>query len=136
VKWVVTLFQRLVPKARTVVEVSLQNPTTRTYRKEGARHLYERHASRIFKGTMPPSMHAIAVVETHLDENGNVQNVTFMRAPTHAPEVCAEIVRLIRQASPLPSPGPIGAHTYVDTWLWDQSGQFQLDTLTEGQRSH
>jgi len=22
---------------------------------------------------------------------------------------------------------------YVDTWLWHASGQFQLDTLTEGQ---
>ena len=22
---------------------------------------------------------------------------------------------------------------YIDTWLWDKSGQFQLDTLTEGQ---
>jgi hypothetical protein len=35
----------------------------------------------------------------------------------------------------LPSPGKIGAHTYVDTWLWDRSGQFQLDTLTLGQRN-
>jgi hypothetical protein len=23
--------------------------------------------------------------------------------------------------------------TYTDTWLWHQSGRFQLDTLTEGQ---
>jgi protein TonB len=23
--------------------------------------------------------------------------------------------------------------TYTDTWLWDKSGRFQLDTLTEGQ---
>jgi len=23
--------------------------------------------------------------------------------------------------------------TYTDTWLWDKSGNFQLDTLTEGQ---
>jgi protein TonB len=22
---------------------------------------------------------------------------------------------------------------YVDTWLWDRSGRFQLDTLSEGQ---
>jgi len=23
--------------------------------------------------------------------------------------------------------------TYTDVWLWHKSGQFQLDTLTEGQ---
>jgi hypothetical protein len=26
-----------------------------------------------------------------------------------------------------------GRVTYTDTWLWDKSGRFQLDTLTEGQ---
>jgi periplasmic protein TonB len=28
----------------------------------------------------------------------------------------------------------LGSVTYTDTWLWDRSGNFQLDTLTEGQR--
>ena len=32
---------------------------------------------------------------------------------------------------------PAGAEpvkvTYTETWLWDKSGHFQLDTLTEGQ---
>jgi len=23
--------------------------------------------------------------------------------------------------------------TYTETWLWDKSGHFQLDTLTQGQ---
>jgi hypothetical protein len=27
----------------------------------------------------------------------------------------------------------LGKVTYTDTWLWDKSGHFQLDTLTEGQ---
>jgi len=27
----------------------------------------------------------------------------------------------------------MGKVTYTDTWLWDKSGHFQLDTLTEGQ---
>jgi hypothetical protein len=29
----------------------------------------------------------------------------------------------------------MGSVTYTDVWLWDKSGNFQLDTLTEGQRS-
>jgi len=141
VRWLVTLFQRLVRTAgmaglpEPVSNISPQTPTTRAYRKEGAGHLYARYADRIYKGEMPPLMYAIAVVETHLDARGNVQKVTFMRAPSQAPEVSLEIVQLIMKASPLPSPGRIGAHTYVDTWLWDEGGKFQLDTLTEGQRS-
>jgi len=30
-------------------------------------------------------------------------------------------------------PERLGRVTYTDTWLWDKSGRFQLDTLTEGQ---
>jgi hypothetical protein len=56
-----------------------------------------------------------------------------MRAPNHAPEVVAEIERSVRQASPFPAPVKMGRVTYTDTWLWDKSGRFQLDTLTEGQ---
>ena len=46
-----------------------------------------------------------------------------------------KIAELIRASSPFPSPGKLGAHTYVDTWLWDKSGNFQIDSLTLGQRS-
>ena len=117
-----------------VSKVSPQTPATRAYREAGAGHVYARYPDRIYKGKLPPLVYAVAVVETHLDARGNVSNVTFMRAPAQAPEVSLEIVQLIKKSSPLPSPGRVGAHTYVETWLWDKSGKFQLDTLTEGQR--
>jgi hypothetical protein len=47
--------------------------------------------------------------------------------------VVAEIERAVRSASPFPAPVKMGRVTYTDTWLWDKSGRFQLDTLTEGQ---
>jgi hypothetical protein len=56
-----------------------------------------------------------------------------MRAPKHAPEVMAEIERTVRNAAPFPAPVKLGKVTYTDTWLWHKTGQFQLDTLTEGQ---
>ena len=37
-------------------------------------------------------------------------------------------------ASPLPAPKRLGSTKYLDIWLVDKSGRFQLDTLTEGQR--
>ena len=49
------------------------------------------------------------------------------------PDVMREIERTVRAAAPFPVPARLGKVTYTDTWLWDKSGQFQLDTLTEGQ---
>ncbi|MET0544287.1 MAG: hypothetical protein ABWZ88_21300 [Variovorax sp.] len=118
-----------------VRKITAQTPAVRVYRKTGARYIYTRYPDRIFKGKIPPLVYAVATVETHLDAQGDVEAVTFMRAPEHAPEVSLQIVELIKKASPLPSPGKIGAHTYVETWLWDKSGKFQLDSITEGQRS-
>jgi len=119
--------------AETLTE---QTPAVRAYRKAGAGQIYKSYPKRIYKGKLPPLVYAVAVVETHLDADGRVTRVTFSRTPSQAPEVPGEIEKLIKDASPLPAPPPaIGAHTYVDTWLWDKSGRFQLDTLTEGQRS-
>ena len=119
----------------TVRLITAQTPAVRAYRKTGARHIYKAYASRIYKGKIPPLVYAVVVVETDIDENGKVNNVIFSRVPSHAPEVPPMIAELIKATSPLPSPGKLGGHTYVDTWLWDKSGKFQLDSLTLGQRS-
>jgi hypothetical protein len=119
----------------TVRLITAQTPAVRAYRKTGARQIYNAYPQRIYKGKIPPLVYAVVVVETDLDANGNVKNVTFSRVPSHAPEVPPKIAELIKAASPLPSPGRLGGHTYVETWLWDKSGNFQLDSLTLGQRS-
>jgi protein TonB len=107
--------------------------TPRAYRQDGATHLYGLNAERIYKGKMPPLLYAIGVLNIHIDRAGRVTQVDWMRAPKHAPEVMAEIVRTVQQASPFPAPLKLGKVVYTDTWLWDKSGRFQLDTLTEGQ---
>jgi protein TonB len=119
----------------TVRLITAQTPAVRTYRKIGARHIYNKYASRIYKGKIPPLVYAVVVVETDIDATGKVLRVDFSRTPSHAPEVPPMIAELIKATSPLPSPGKLGAHTYVDTWLWDKSGKFQIDSLTLGQRS-
>ncbi len=106
-------------------------PASRDYRRAAASHVYQRNAHRIFKGPMPPMLYAIGVLQVDIDRAGRVTKLHWLRAPGHAPEVVAEIERTVRQAAPFPSPG--GAVTWTDTWLWDKSGRFQLDTLTEGQ---
>ena len=115
--------------------ITAQTPAVKAYRKAGAAAIYKKYPQRIYKGKIPPLVYAVVVTETDVDADGRVKGVYFSRTPSHAPEVSGMIAELIQGASPLPSPGKIGAHTYVDTWLWDKSGQFQLDTLTLGQRN-
>lgn len=105
----------------------------RDYRQDAASHLYEHNAKRIFKGKMPPLLYAIGVLQVDVDGMGRVTATRWMRAPSHAPEVVAEIERTVRLAAPYPAPVRLGRVTYTDTWLWHKSGRFQLDTLTEGQ---
>ncbi len=108
-------------------------PTPRDYRRDAAAHLYDKNVGRIYAGKMPPLLYAVGVLEVDIDSRGNVTNVHWLRAPTQAPEVMADIERSVRSASPFPAPVKMGRVTYTDTWLWHKSGRFQLDTLTEGQ---
>jgi periplasmic protein TonB len=116
------------PLGRTSIAT---NP--RAYRSDAATHLYTLNRDRIYKGRMPPLLYAIGVLQVEVDGRGNVNNLSWMRAPKHAPEVIAEIERTVRAAAPFPAPARMGKVVYTDTWLWHKSGRFQLDTLTEGQ---
>jgi len=107
--------------------------TAREYRRDAATHLYNRNKERIYAGKMPPLLYAVGVLQVHIDARGNVTGLDWMRAPSHAPEVVAEIERSVREAAPYPAPAKMGRVVYTDTWLWEKSGKFQLDTLTEGQ---
>ena len=110
-----------------------QANSARDYRRDAASHLYELNPQRIYKGKMPALLHAVGVLQINLDGQGDVSSLHWMRAPSHAPEVIAEIERTVRQAAPYPAPVRLGHVTYTETWLWHKSGRFQLDTLTEGQ---
>jgi hypothetical protein len=107
--------------------------TPRDYRRDAATHLYAKYGSRVFVGKMPPQLYAVGVLQVEINAKGAVTGLNWMRAPRHAPEVVAEMERSVRSASPFPAPLKMGRVTYTDTWLWDKSGSFQLDTLTEGQ---
>jgi hypothetical protein len=120
------------PAPAMIVKASMAT-TPRAYRVDAAQHIYELNKNRIWKGRMPPLLYAVGVLQVEVDGQGNVKNVSWMRAPRHAPEVMAEIERTVRAAAPFPAPARMGKVVYTDVWLWHKSGQFQLDTLTEGQ---
>ncbi|MDR6537102.1 hypothetical protein [Variovorax soli] len=109
--------------------------TPREYKQDAARHIYARNGNRIYAGKLPPLLYAVGTLSVSLDANGRVTGMNWMRPPKHAPEVIAEIERTVLSAAPYPPASRIGKLTWTDTWLWDKSGHFQLDTLSEGQLS-
>lgn len=123
-----------LPSQQAAPKVTSSANNAKQYRNDAARHLYEQNGQRIFKGKMPPLLYAVGVLNVDIDKQGQVSHLHWMRAPNHAPEVIAEIERTVLAAAPYPAPQKMGHVTYTDVWLWDKSGRFQLDTLTEGQR--
>jgi hypothetical protein len=107
--------------------------TARDYRRDAAQHVYELNLKRVYIGKLPPMLYAIGTLQVDVDADGKVVSMNWMRAPRHAPEVIAEIERIVLAASPFPAPARLGKVTWTDTWLWDNEGHFQLDTLSEGQ---
>ncbi len=104
-------------------------------RRMAAEHIYARYPERIYRGVLPPMLYAVGVLDVTLTSSGQVQRLSWMRAPSHAPQVMREIERIVRSAAPYPLPrSGREALRFTEVWLWDKSGRFQLDTLTEGQR--
>lgn len=107
--------------------------SAQAYKKDGAKHLYAAYAKQIQKGKMPPLLYGIAIIETTIGPQGEVQDVRVVRQPAAA-EVTPWAVDMIKAAAPFPAPAKLGSVTYTDIWLVAKNGRFQLDTLTEGQR--
>ncbi|MFT4268915.1 MAG: hypothetical protein QM586_17105 [Xenophilus sp.] len=103
------------------------------YRQDAARHVYALNTGRIYAGKLPPLLYAVGTLQVHIDERGQVRSLHWLRAPTHAPDAIAGIERTVLAAAPYPVSPRLGAVVWTDTWLWDRSGRFQLDTLSEGQ---
>jgi periplasmic protein TonB len=107
--------------------------SAQAYKNDGARHLYAAYAKQIHKGKLPPLLYGVAIIETTIGPQGEVQDVRVVRQPAAA-EVTPWAVDMIKAAAPFPAPAKLGSVTYSDIWLVHKTGRFQLDTLTEGQR--
>ena len=103
-----------------------------SYRTGAAKHIYATYAERIYKGMLPPLVHAVVVIETEVDKLGNVTDIHVIRGPSHAPDVTEAVKAMITRASPFPAPGAASTK-FTEVWLVDHSGRFQLHALTEGQ---
>jgi hypothetical protein len=110
-----------------------QAETPQDYKKDFAGHVYKAYPMRIYRGKLPPLLYSVMLTETQIDAQGNVVEVSIRRPPAVA-TVAPFIVQLIKRAGPFPAPAKMGPATILEIWLVDKSGNFQVDTLTEGQR--
>ncbi|RQP26076.1 energy transducer TonB family protein [Piscinibacter terrae] len=125
----------LMAQAQAVAAANISSAeTAAAYKKDAARHVYKAYADKVYKGKLPPLIHAVVVLEVSVDNQGNVQDINTIRVPTHAPDVTAAVKDMIQRASPMPAPSRMGGVKFTEVWLVDKSGRFQLDTLSEGQR--
>lgn len=126
-------FEQLPTPRTSATPKASEAATEEAYRVDAARHLYAAYPQRIFKGKLPPFVYSVMMVQADIEADGKVAAVTVLRQPA-ADEVAPWVVAMVRRAGPFPPPARLGGARYVDIWLVDVSGQFQLDTLTEGQR--
>jgi TonB family protein len=122
----------MVPSPLSSATAPSEAETDQAYKLEAAKHIYASYPMRVFKGRMPPLLYGVMIVETEVDAQGQILDVRVRRPPA-APEVGPWVVAMIRKAGPFPAPAKLGKATYSDIWLVHKSGNFQLDTLTEGQ---
>lgn len=124
----------MVPAPTQLQRASSDADSPLEYRRDAAKHVYASFPMRIYRGRMPPMLYGIAIVDVQVDTEGNVLDVQIRRPPA-APEVGPWVLSMIRRAAPFPLPARLGEKvTFSEIWLVDKSGNFQLDTLTEGQR--
>lgn len=122
----------MVPSPLLAPPQASEATTDADYRQDAAKHLYAAYPMRVFKGRMPPLLYGVMIVDTEIDVEGKIVDVRVRRPPA-APEVGPWVVSMIRKAAPFPAPAKMGKAVYTDIWLVHKSGNFQLDTLTEGQ---
>jgi hypothetical protein len=122
-----------LPPPLPLVAPSSDAPSDELYREDAARHVYAAYPGLIHHGLVPAYVYAIAVTRTEVDAQGRVLDVQMLREPAAAKEVGPWALGLVKQLGQLPAPRQRQGATWVDVWLVDQSGRFQLDSLTEGQ---
>jgi hypothetical protein len=132
------LFPALACAFAAVPPVAVQAPKSMAsseagYRQDAARHVYARYPAQVRHGTLPHPLYAVVVTETRIDGHGSVTGVRVLRPPRLARHVGPWVVALIRGAAPYPTPPRARSVRYVETWLVDAEGKFQVLTLSEGQ---
>jgi protein TonB len=107
------------------------------YKTQVAQHVLQHNPDRSYSGTLPPMLPAIVVLRITVDENGGLEDVAVQRSrDDDASQIALDSMR---RSTPLPPPHELaqagGKLTFSDTFLFADSGRYQLRSLAGPQAS-
>jgi protein TonB len=105
------------------------------YKTQVAQHVLQHNPDRSYSGKLPPMLPAIVVLRITVDENGGLQDVAVQRSrDDDASQIALDSMR---RSTPLPPPHQLaragGKLTFSETFLFADSGRYQLRSLAEPQ---
>jgi hypothetical protein len=103
------------------------------YGAAAARHIYQSFRLLVHPGELPAtSLQAVTTLETTIDADGMVQDVTLIGAASDRPQITPWIIMLVQASQPFPKVPQGQVVVYRDTWRIATDGRFQLDAAGEG----
>jgi protein TonB len=105
------------------------------YKSRVAQHVLQHNPDRSYSGKLPPMLPAIVVLQITVDENGGLESVAVQRSrDDDASQIALDSMR---RSTPLPPPHALaradGKLTFMETFLFADSGRYQLRSLAEPQ---
>jgi protein TonB len=105
------------------------------YKTQVAQHVLQHNPDRSYSGKLPPMLPAIVVLRITVDENGGLEDVFVQRSrDDDASQIALDSMR---RSTPLPPPHALaqadGKLTFLETFLFADSGRYQLRSLAEPQ---
>jgi protein TonB len=105
------------------------------YKTQVAQHVLQHNPDRSYSGKLPPMLPAIVVLQITVDENGGLEHVAVQRSrDDDASQIALDSMR---RSTPLPPPHALaregGKLTFMETFLFADSGRYQLRSLAEPQ---
>jgi protein TonB len=107
------------------------------YKTQVAQHVVQHNPGHTYKGTLPPLLPAIVVLEITVDSDGRMTDVAVQRSRN--PDASEVALASMRRSTPLPRPQQLaqagGKLTFSETFLFADRERYQLRSLAGPQAS-
>jgi len=107
------------------------------YKTQVAQHVVQHNPGHTYKGTLPPLLPAIVVLEITVDSDGRMTDVAVQRSRN--PDASEVALASMRRSTPLPPPHQLaqagGKLKFSETFLFADRERYQLRSLAAPQAS-
>jgi periplasmic protein TonB len=106
-------------------------------RKDFAQAVYTGSPDLVHNGNPQPLLRAVIVLNVKLDDGGHWQH-EVVRTNSEQPEMLARAIETVHRAPPIAVNddvrGELRRNGFMEAWLFDNDGRFQVKTLAKAQR--